>query len=643
MVTNGRASLEIEEGILVGDWLVEPSLNQISSAGKCARLEPKAMQVLLCLAQQPGKVLSKEQLICSVWPDAFVTDQVLTHAIWQLRRALGGESGEPKFIQTIPRGGYRLVAPVRPAPPVPQPALAALAAAEPQAEGGSIKGENVAALAPLRRHPQAVALGLIAMLTVAAALLSYVRVSHRPAVVPLHRAMLLVLPFDNLSGDPEQEYLSDGMTEEMITQMGRLNPQRLGVISRASAMTYKGKRKRADEIGSELHVDYILEGSVRQDSRRLRITAQLIAVKDQTHLWAQEYDQDRADLLKLQADIAQAIAREISVSIPPGAHVRVPATTTSPEAYRLYLLGRFFLNKRDRSGLVAARAHFQQAIALDPRFAPAYSGLADCLALSSHTGYGLMSVEEGKRLARPVAIKALELDPNSADAHASLAFQLMNLDHDPAGSEREARRALELDPNHSFARHLLFGVLASRGLLKEALEENERALQADPLWPVLHSARSWVLQWMRRYDEAEKEVQAALQIDPNFVMAHNVRALLAERQGRLLQAIEDGEFSDREHYGAEKARRWAEESRAALGESGPKGYWKVQLDHLREYATDGVVVPPWYFARIYAYLGDRERAFEWLNKGGTGSTNLLYNSDWDPLRSDPGFQKLLQR
>ncbi len=600
------------------------------------------MQVLLCLAQQNGKVTSKERLMRSVWPDTFVTDQVLTHAIWQLRQAFGGSPKEGDFIQTIPRGGYRLVVPVRPAKSIPALREApqyANAAFDHFVRGFASAPSSVLLMPWYRCRRWQIMLASV--LAVAAAFGVYLwTVRHQDVVQG--RVMLVVLPFDNLSGDPEQEYFSDGMTEEMIAQLAHLNPQRLGVIARASAMTYKGKKKRADEIARELKVDYILEGSVRQDGQRVRITAQLIAAKDQTHVWAENYEQDRADVLKLQAAIAHTIAQAISVSIAPDGDLRAPATTASAEAYRLYLLGRFFLNKRNHAGLVAARAYFEQAIAADSDFARAYSGLADCLTLSSTGGYGLMSREESKQRARPAAMKALQLTPNSADAHASLAFQLNLLDHDPAGAEREARRALELDPSHSFARHILFGTLLRRGLVQEALAENKRALQTDPLWPVLHSGRAYVLQLLRRYDEAEKEIAAALEIDPNFVMAHNARAFLAERQGRYLQAIEDSEYSDREHYGAEKARRWAEESRTALRQSGPKGYWNVQLLHVQEYANHGIEVSAEY-ARTYTYLGDRERAFEWLAKRRQNMTDLTYNPDWDPLRSDPRFQELLKR
>ncbi len=327
MDTRANPLAAMQGKILIGEWVVEPSLNQISSGDTCVRLEPKAMQVLLCLAQEPGKVLTKEQLIRSVWPDTFVTDQVLTHAIWQLRQGFGDRSKESDFIQTIPRGGYRLVAPVRSVrsdAAWPGAVLKAdWASSETSARQFFQAFASVFTDVPWYRHRrwQIAAAGVLAVAVVVA---MYLWVTRSPAAVP-GRVMLVVLPFENLSGDSELGHFSDGMTEEMTAQLGRLNPQRLGVIARASAMTYKGKLKRADEIGRELKVDYILEGSVRQEGRRVRITAQLISAKDQTHLWAQNYEQDRADILKLQADIAAAIAREINTATLPAGKKPAPA------------------------------------------------------------------------------------------------------------------------------------------------------------------------------------------------------------------------------------------------------------------------------------------------------------------------------
>jgi TolB-like protein/Tfp pilus assembly protein PilF len=452
---------------------------------------------------------------------------------------------------------------------------------------------------------------------------------------------IAVLPLENFSNDPSQEYFSDGMTEALITELGHVRSLR--VISRQSALHFKGTTKTVPQIGDELQVDALVEGSALRDGDKVRISVQLVRVNPEEHVWAQSYEREFRDVIALQREVSNAIVSEIQGTLLTSEERTRLATArpVKPEAYEAYLKGRFFWYKRSRPGFQAARAHFEQALALDPEFAPAYSGLADTIMLSSEPGHDLVSFEEANALAKPLVMKALELDPDSAEAHASLAYMLQKFDRDYAGAERELRRAIELDPNNVFARHRLFGMLFDRGLTEEALAENRRALAIDPLSPLLHSVRALALQWMRHDDEALRELQAALEVDPDFVMAHIQRALFFERHGKLLEAIHDWEFDDGEHYGPEKAHKWAEQYREALEKSGPGGYWSVQINHLQEYAKDGVTVRPWYFARAYAYRGDRDRALEWLSKpGGPGRTDLLYNPDWDSLRSDPRFQEL---
>ncbi len=331
-----RSAPKLELGdrnFILGEWLVEISLNRVSRRGVTTRLEPKAMEVLVYLAERAGAVVPKEELISAVWAGTFVTDQVLTNAVWQLRQVFG-RSKNAEFIQTIPKGGYRLVAPVAlPEAPLAEPVAPAVL----PAPGRSPWWRS--------RRMHWAAIGVLPVLAVAWLTIGLGRRSldRQPQPEPQpRRIMLVVLPFQNLSGDPKQEYFSNGMTEEMILQLGLLHPERVGVIARASAVTYKDSGKRVDQIGKELGVDYILEGSVRRQGRRVRVTAQLVDVSTQTQVWGRNYEQDWTDTLLVQTDIARAIAEQIQLQLTPAQRARLAeARAVHPEAYELYLKGRY--------------------------------------------------------------------------------------------------------------------------------------------------------------------------------------------------------------------------------------------------------------------------------------------------------------
>jgi TolB-like protein/Tfp pilus assembly protein PilF len=454
--------------------------------------------------------------------------------------------------------------------------------------------------------------------------------------------MLAVLPFENLTGDPGQEYFSDGLTDEMITHLGNLDPQHL-VIARTSVMRYKHSRESLDRLGRELGVQYVLEGSVRRDADKVRITAQLIQMKDQTHLWAREYDRELSHLLAVQGEIAQAVADEIQLTLVDHKPIRtIPEASLSPaayEAYDLYLKGRYFWNKRTTQGFRQAIEYFQQAIAKDPTYARAYAGLADSYALMS--GYSLAPQKEFMPKARAAALKALEMDESLAEAHTSLAVIAQDYDWDWQTAEKEYRRAIELNPNYATGHHWYAECLALQGRFDEAFAEIERARQLDPLSLIIATDRGAILYFSRQYDRAIEQFRAVLDMEPNFPRAH-LLAYAYTQKGMFAEALAD----------IEKWRRiedtpWTQSLLAYVyGRSGQPEQTRRALEKLEQLnRRRGMDAAPMVTA--YIGTGNKDEAFAWLQKAFLEHSNALVGLKvdpiYDPLRSDPRFQGLLRR
>jgi serine/threonine-protein kinase len=460
---------------------------------------------------------------------------------------------------------------------------------------------------------------------------------------PAGKIMLAVLPFENLGGDPGQEFFSDGMTEEMIAQLGRLQPKKLGVIARTSAMRYKDTDKRADQIGRELGVHYLLEGSVRRSGDRVRVTAQLIQVSDQTHLWAERYD-NRAieDVFDVQSDVAARIASSLALELLPGERVRLAAARpVSPEAYEAYLLGRHYWNKRTEEGLKRSLDYFRQAIDRQPAYALAYAGLADAYAVLGFNGF--ISPHETVPQVKAAAARALELDSMIGEAHASLALVRWLYDWDSPGAEAEFRRALELSPGYATG-HMWYSIfLLCNGRFDESLVEIGRARELDPLSPMIHTAPGVVDYMSRRYDEAIAVAREALELDVDFVYALWLLGQVYKQKAMYDQAI------------AALQRAVAvpgspPEVLAALGHAygvaGRDDEAREVLDGFRR-RSERSWVPPSYLATVHLGLGEKDQAFEWLDKACDDHEGGLYylNVDpiYDPLRGDPRFDDLLRR
>ena len=598
-------------------------------------LTPKAFDVLLVLIRNAGRTVTKEELLKAVWPDSFVEESNLTQTIFMVRRALE-ETTERRYILNVQGQGYRFLVPVtevtRGGPKKEVPV-----ALPSSSDGSEIRSPSH--LQGSRAWRSAViALAAVGFVLIAGFSIWLWR-SRKVPTEPPGRIMLAVLPFQNLTGDAAQEYVSDGLTEEMLTQLGNLNPQRLGVIARTSVMHYKDARTPLDQIGRELNVQYVLEGSVRRESERVRITAQLIHVKDQTHVWAREYDREWKDLLPLEGEVAHEIAQEIQLTF--DGHKQTGREAVVPEsfeAYDLYLKGLYFFNKRTPADLQEAIQYFQQATAKDPSYARAYAGLAKGYAiLSAYSSHGAEFMSK----ARAAALKALEIDESSSEAHTALALIVQNHDWDWQLSEKEFRRAIELNPNDATAHHWYAEHLMWRGRFDEALEQSERAQQLDPLSLIIAADNGAILYFSRNYDAAIEKWRSVQDMDPGFLRAHLivgayvekgmfVEALAAHEQ--LRPAILDAAYWSWRAYIHGRARQ-IPEARQAIHEL-------LEIEKSRP-------VDPTAMAQAFAGVGDKEEALAWLEKAyaqrSNELTSLKVNPAYDTLRGDPRFHNLLLR
>ena len=503
-----------------------------------------------------------------------------------------------------------------------------------------------------RRIPRA-SLLVIALAALAAVLVMIVGYFLRPPPPPTHKIKLVVLPFKNMSGDPQQAYFSEGLTEEMTTQLGSLDPARLGVIASTSANLYKDTTKSVEEIGSDLGVDYILEGSVRRDANRVRISAQLIQTSDQTHAWAQTYDRDMRDILALQSDVAQAIAEQIQLTLTPEERARLTrAAPVNPDtyeaylqglSYQAYLKGLTYWNERSPEALQKSIQYFNQAIRDDPKYALAYAGLANTYVLLGEVPNDVLPPRAAMLEAKNAATKALQFDDSLAEAHASLGQILQSYDWDWAGAEREYKRALEINPGYATARQWYSLLLRAMGRHQEALEQIQRAQELDPRSLVLRSTFAQAYYFARQYDRVVDLCQSTLQIDPNFLLLRYHLGRAYVEQGRLAEAIVEFEK-------AKKLSAGHPIMLMALGNAyGVSGRRAEALQTLQD--LNGLArkryVPALYFAAVYTGLGDKNQAFHWLNEAYRERTDYLIYLNVepmaDPLRSDARFQELLQR
>ena len=453
------------------------------------------------------------------------------------------------------------------------------------------------------------------------------------------RVMLVVLPVENLTGDPSREYVSDGLTEEIIAQLGGLSPDRLGVIARTSSMVYKGTEKTVAQIGRELHVDYLVESSMRSSGDHLRVTAQLIRVRDQAHLWAEDYDRVWGDVLTFQSEVAREVADAIPLNLTVQERERLASPhAAKPEVYDAYLRGRFFWNQRTEEAMTSAEKYFRQAVEADPAFALAYAGLADCYQVMVNLGQ--VTPADGFSHARAAALKALELDNRLAEAHTSLASIKGDFDWDWQGAEAEYRQALALSPNYATAHHWYGEFLAGMGRFDEGTVELKKAQELDPLSPVIGVTLGQMYCRAGRCDQAIEQFHKTLEIYPDFGEAHEALAETYGYLGRYEQALEEMDRVRQPPRGHRELLRGYAYAVAGHRAEALSAIGELQKLPDREYANYSSAI-------IYAALGDNDHAFARLETARQmHDPYLAYlraDITLEKLHSDPRYRELLRR
>ncbi len=595
---------------------------ELRRSGRKVSLQDRPFQVLALLLERPGEVVTREDLRQSLWPaDVFVDfDQGLNNAVKKLRLALDDSAESPRFVETLARRGYRFIAPVESlAPPTP------------------LAARRWGLLRP----------AAAALLTTALVVLLYAARERWPTrPPPTGRIMLAVLPFANLSGDVGQEYLSDGMTEEMIAQVGRVHPGGLGVIGRASSMHFKGKAKSVEQVGRELGVDYLLSGSVRRAGERIRVTAELVRVRDQVQLWNGSYDRELRDVIDLQIEVARAIAVEMPVR--PTAEERARRASSrpvKPAAYESYLRGRYFWNEYTLEAERKAIEHFEKALAEDPGYAPAWAWLGSAVTIAAHMR-GLPP-KEAMPKARAALTRALALDPDAAEVRAHDGWLKLTYEWEFEAAEQAFRRALALNPSLANAQqgHSLY--LAAMGRVEESVTEMRPARELDPLSVPVSSDLCLALYYARRYDEAIAQCRATLEMDPGFLPAQFFLTRLYEVEGMHALAIEADIKATGVNFGGKSwFPEWSERLRSAYRTSGWRGSRREQIKWLMA-APPTAPEPAYFVAEEYALLGDKEGALDWLEKAYDGRRYhlvfLKVEPQFDILRGEPRFESLLRR
>jgi TolB-like protein/DNA-binding winged helix-turn-helix (wHTH) protein len=629
------------------DYALDIREHTLKQSDQPIYLRPKSFETLAFLVERHGRLVTKDELLERLWTDVVVTEGSLTHCIEEIRHAIGDDPHHPQFIQTVPRVGYRFIAEVR-EPHEGSTEEEVVEEEEYTAVKVRFRDEDAEDIAPYRSDtPTSTRLSLpgrskrkgmwfagfgIVML-IAITAIFFFRIGRSGTI-----NSLAVLPFENLSRDPEQDYFADGLTDALIAEIAKIG--RFKVISRTSAMQYKNSRKSLSTIAEELHVDGVIEGSVLRSGRRVRITAALIAAGGERRLWGETYERDQSDMVNMLRVMARTLAQEIPIELTPAEQARFSSgSSVDPEAYELYLKGRYHWNKRTEVGFRKGIDCFERALSRDPYYAPAYVGLADCYNMLGD--YDVIEPTAAFPKARAAALQALTIDKSLADAHASLGYSTMRFDWNWPEVEKEYELAIASNPSCSNAHHWYGLYLAMRGRFDEAGEEMQKASTLDPLSLIIIANRAWVHYFAREYDQAIAVAGEALHLDSTFASAHI----------KLGWAYE-GKRSYPE------ARAEFRKAMDLIGNDPP-----VVLFLAHTYAMEGarvdalalirqVVERPtphylshYHVAAAYAGLGDNERSLEWLKKAYEERSSWLpwLNVDpkFDGLRGIPRFDALV--
>jgi TolB-like protein/DNA-binding winged helix-turn-helix (wHTH) protein/Tfp pilus assembly protein PilF len=635
-----------------GSFEVDLNTLELRKHGLRLKLPEQPFQILVMLLERPGEIVTRDELRNRLWQtDTFVDfDHGLNNAVMRLREVLGDSSDNPRFVETIPRRGYRFIAHVDeffPAPPAvvlqefaANQVVIGTPATPPESATDPPKGSYL--LLTWRR----IAVGVVGLLVILIAGVIAARYfttrNSNNVMAGKQTTSLVVLPLENLSGDQEQDYFADGMTDELIANLAKIRSLR--VISRSTAMAYKHTRKPLSEIANELHVDAVVEGTVLRVDKRVRITAELVQVSTDHHLWAETYESQIGDVLALQNRVSSAIVNEIRINLSPQDRERLARNPAiAPEAYENYLKGRFYWNKRTDENLNKAIAYFSQATTQDSHYALAYAGLSDCYSIVGATIFGSMPVSEAAPKAREAARRALEIDPTLAEAETPLATLKFNYDWDWSGAEDDFQHAIQLNPSYATAyqRYSLF--LMAMGRFQDGFNQINKARDLDPLSISINFSLGWRLYLARQYDRAIAQLRNTLEMDPSYELPHLVLGQAYEEKGAFDLAIPELQKAVELSHGtplmvSALAHAYARGGRKAEAE---KLLAELQRDAKTKY------VSPYYFAIVYLGLGDNEQAMNWLEKAFADRSNGLVfmrvEPELDHLRSDPRFLALQQR
>jgi TolB-like protein/DNA-binding winged helix-turn-helix (wHTH) protein/Tfp pilus assembly protein PilF len=635
-----------------GVFEVDLKACELRKHGFRIKLAEQPFQVLAFLLERPGEIVTREELRDRLWPgDTFVDfDHGLNNAVMRVREVLLDSSEHPRYVETVPRRGYRFVAPVEETSvPPPVPATIELV-------GGSTSPASAAskpALAhTISEHPNVprwftsrLAAAIAIVVVGLAALLVFAIHARNVTTNQANAARstsLVVLPLENLSGDKDQDYFADGMTDELIANLAKIRS--LHVISRSTAMTYKGTRKPLSEIARELNVDAVVEGTVMRVGSRVRITAELVQVSTDHHLWADTYESQMGDVLALQNRVSAAIVNEIRINLTPEERERLAKTpAVAPEAYENYLKGLYYWNKRSDENLTRAIGYFERATQLDPNYALAYAGLSDCYAIISAEIFGTMPASEAAPKARAAAVRALELDPTLAEAQTSLATEKFNYEWDWSGAAQGFERAIGLNPSYATAYQRYSLYLIAMGRAQDSFAQIQKARALDPLSLSINFSLGWRLYMARQYDAAITQLKDTLEMDPSYELPHLVAGQAYEQKGNYALAIPE-------------LRKAVELSRGtplmvsalahAYARSGNRAEAEKLLAQLQAKSMNHYV-SPYYFAIVCVGLGRTEEALDWLEKAfGDRSNGLVFlkvEPELDDLRSNSRFIALQQK
>ncbi|MBI3406476.1 MAG: winged helix-turn-helix domain-containing protein [Acidobacteria bacterium] len=629
--TNSTATKIADRQLRFGEFELDPVSGELRKGEITMRLKPQPVRVLTLLARNAGRAVLREEIRNEIWgQETFVDfERGLNSCITQIRAALGDDADAPRYIETLPRRGYRFIAAVEPD------------------EISSLPITETESVQPQKTRPWLWIAGPALALLVVTSIFLWPR-SPKAAAPPLGKIKLVVLPFERLDGNAEEDYFGEGMTEELITQLASLQSQRLGVIARTSAMHYRKSSKTVREIGQELGVNYVLEGSIRSidgvggKQGRIRITAQLIQVNDQTHLWAETFERDAKDLVNVQAEVARKVAQSLAIELLPNREAAwARKTTANLVAHDAYLRGRHHLNQMNPKGFAQAVDDFSQSIGADPNFALAYAGLAD--AYNYQPWWGAMKPRDAYPKAAAAAEKALQLDSTLAEAHFSRGMTRMYFDWDFANAEKEFQRAIELSPGLAMAHYGNAGMLTYSGRHEEAIASIRRAQELDPLSALVNGDAGWYYIMAGKYDEGMRECRQTLEKNPDYMFGHQCLMVAYRMKGADAEALAEAKIMmasiplDAE---TKKAMQTGN-----LGEA-LQTIAKWRLERMRQSSGSGSSLP-YQEAILYTFLGRKDEAFHSLEKAiefrDYGMVSLRVDRRLDPLRADPRFAGIMRK